>query len=93
MTPPNPFRVHVTDQILAALADSPVPLPTPEIEQRTGYGRRHGQLVYQLLTRLAAAGEVEKIGVRGMKPVYWRRLTPVTSLPPMVILPGPEESR
>ena len=83
MTPPNPFRVHVTDQILAALADSPVPLPTPEIEQRTGYGRRHGQLVYQLLTRLAADGEVEKITTPGVKPVYWRRLAPQVTLPPL----------
>lgn len=92
MTRLNPFRVHVTDQILAALADSPVPLPTPEVEQRTGYGRRHGQLVYQLLTRLAAAGEVEKVGVPGMKPVYWRRLAPVIDLPPVVVA-GPEEGR
>jgi hypothetical protein len=84
--PLSPFRVHVADQILAALAETaPMPLSTPAIQDRTGYGMRHGQLVYQLLTRLAAAGEVEKITTPGVKPVYWRRLAPLISLPPMTI--------
>jgi hypothetical protein len=82
----SPFRVHVADQILAALAETaPMPLSTPAIQDRTGYGMRHGQLVYQLLTRLAAAGEVEKITTPGVKPVYWRRLAPLISLPPMAV--------
>jgi hypothetical protein len=81
---PGPFKVHVTDQILAALAESDLPLPTPAIEDRTGYGRRHGQLVYTLLTQLARRGEVEKITAPGTKPVYWRRLTAAVSLPPVI---------
>ncbi len=46
---------------------------------------RYGQLVYTVLTRLAAAGEVEKIATPGVKPVYWRRLAPVISLPPLTV--------
>jgi hypothetical protein len=81
---PDPFKTHVADQVLAALAEAaPLPLSTPDVEQRTGYGRRHGQLVYTALTRLAASGEVEKLSAPGVKPVYWRRLTPLVSLPPM----------
>lgn len=83
---PDPFRTHVADQVLAALAEAaPMPLSTPAIEVRTGYGRRYGQLVYTVLTRLTTAGQVEKITTRGVKPVYWRRLTPVISLPPMTV--------
>ena|SRR6516162_3320133 len=82
--PLSPFKVHVADQILAALADAPpMPLSTPALQDRTGYGPRHGQLVYQLLTRLAASGEVEKITTPGVKPIYWRRLAPVIALPPL----------
>lgn len=81
---PDPFKTHVADQILAALAEAaPLPLSTPEVERRTGYGRRHGQLVYTVLTRLAASGAVEKIATSGIKPVYWRRRTPVITLPPV----------
>jgi hypothetical protein len=81
---PSPFRVHVADQVLAALAASaPKPMSTPQIQEATGYGPRYGQLVYQVLTVLLAAGEVEKLGAR--KPVFWRRLTPLVSLPPMTV--------
>jgi hypothetical protein len=81
---PSPFRVHVADQVLAALAGSaPRPMSTPQIQEATGYGPRYGQLVYQVLTCLLAAGEVEKLGAR--KPVFWRRLTPLVSLPPMTV--------
>lgn len=84
--PLAPFKVHVADQVMAALAESaPMPLSTPALQGRTGYGPRHGQLVYQMLTRLAACGEVEKISTSGVKPVYWRRLAPVTSLPPVTV--------
>ena len=83
---PDPFKMHVADQVLAALAEmTPMPLSTPAIEVRTGYGRRYGQLVYTVLPRLVAAGEVEKITTPGVKPVYWRRLTPLISLPPMTV--------
>ena len=85
---PDSFRVHVADQVLAALADAdPAPLSTPAIQDRTGYGMRYGQLVYQVLTRLAAARQVEKITAPGTKPVYWRRLAPMISLPPMTVRP------
>ena len=83
---PDPFKVHVADQVLAALAEAaPLPMSTPDVERRTGYGRRYGQLVYIVLTRLAASGVVEKIATPGVKPVYWRRLTPLVSLPPMTV--------
>jgi len=83
---PDPFKVHIADQVLAALAETaPLPLSTPAIQDRTGYGMRYGQLVYTVLTRLAAAGEVEKIATPGVKPVYWRRLAPVISLPPLTV--------
>ena len=83
---PDPFRTHVADQVLAALAEAaPLPLSTPDVEQRTGYGRRRGQLVYTVLARLAACGEVEKLAAPGVKPVYWRRLAPLVPLPPMAV--------
>jgi len=64
------FRVHVADQILAALTEAaPLPLSTGAIQDRTGYG--HG-LIYQMLTRLASAGEVEKVTPQGIKPCFWR---------------------
>jgi len=73
----GPFRVHVTDQILAALAEAaPLPLSTPAIEDRTGYGRRYGQLVYQTLIRLTSAGEAERVTPPGTKPCYWRHAQP-----------------
>ena len=82
--PQNPFKVHVANQVLAALAGSaPRPMSTPQIQEATGYGPRYGQLVYQVLTRLLASGEVEKLGAT--KPVYWRRVRPLVSLPPMAV--------
>ncbi len=82
----DPFRLHVADQVLAALAEAaPMPMSTPDVERHTGYGRRYGQLVYTVLTRLASAGEVEKIAAPGVRPVYWRRLAPQISLPPMTV--------
>jgi hypothetical protein len=80
---PDPFRTHVADQVLAALAGSSRPMSTPQVQEATGYGVRYGQLVYTVLTRLVAAGEVEKLGAT--KPVYWRRVRPLVSLPPMTV--------
>jgi hypothetical protein len=90
MTAPlNPFRVHVADQVLAALGEAaPGTLSTPAIQDRTGYGIRHGQVVYQILARLAESGEVEKVTPANARPCYWRRLTPVISLPEPTVLPG-----
>ena len=82
---PDPFRTHVTDQVLAALAEAGTPMSTPAIQYETGYGARYGQLVYTALTRLAASGDVEKITPPGGKPVYWRRLRAVISLPPVTV--------
>ena len=83
---PSSFRVHVAYQVLAMLAEAaPMPLSTPQVQDRTGYGVRYGQLVYQVLTRLAAAGQVERSATPGVKPVYWRRLTPQVSLPPLTV--------
>jgi hypothetical protein len=84
--PLNPFKVHVADQVLAALAETaPAPLSTPAIQDRTGYGIRYGQLVYQVLTRLTADGEVERATPPGVRPVCWRRLAPQISLPPLTV--------
>ncbi len=84
--PPDPFKTHVADQVLAALGEAaPMPLSTPALQQRTGYGIRHGQLVYIVLGQLAKAGEVEKITTPGVKPVFWRRLGPQVSLPPVKV--------
>jgi len=83
---PDSFKTHVADQVLAALAEAaPMPLSTPALQDRTGYGVRYGQLVYTVLARLVASGEVEKIATLGVKPVYWRRLAPQVSLPPMTV--------
>jgi hypothetical protein len=85
---PDPFRTHVADQVLAALAEAGTPMSTPAIQYETNYGMRYGQLIYNVLTRLAKVGEVEKISAPGVKPVYWRRLTPQVSLPPMTVRSG-----
>jgi hypothetical protein len=58
-------------------------MSTPQVQEATGYVVRYGQLVYTVLTRLLAAGEVEKLGAT--KPVYWRRVRPLVSLPPMTV--------
>jgi len=85
---PDPFHLHVADQILAALSDAaPTPLSTPQIQEATGYGIRHGQLTYQVLTRLAATGQVERSAAPGVKPVFWRTLATSeidpASMPPL----------
>jgi hypothetical protein len=87
---PDSFHIHVADQIMAALSDAaPMPLSTPQIQEATGYGMRHGQLTYQALTRLTAAGQVERSTAPGIKPVYWRTLATSeidpASLPPLTV--------
>ena len=67
-------NLAVTDQILAVLAESyPLPVSTHEVEERTGYGVRHGQLTYRMLQRLADHGEIEKICLPEMRSRYWRK--------------------
>jgi hypothetical protein len=90
---PDPFRTHVADQVLAALAKAGTPMSTPAIQDKTNYGVRYGQLIYNVLTRLAKAREVEKISAPGVKPVYWQRLTPLVSLPPMTVCRNPDRRR
>lgn len=74
------FHIHVGDQALAALAESDVPLATGSVEARTGYDRCYGQVVYQVLRQLERAGQVERLNP-GCRPCFWRRTTPVPSLP------------
>ena len=71
---PDPFKVHIADQVLAALAETaPLPLSTPAIQDRTGYGMRYGEIeVPQRLELLRphaqpplaalAAGEAQELG-------------------------------
>lgn len=69
----SPLSLHVTDQITAVLRDAwPLPLSTGEIERRTGYGIRYGQLTYRMLQRLASRGDAEKVTLPDMKSRYWR---------------------
>lgn len=75
-----PFRVHVADQVLAALGEAGTPLSTAQIEERTGYGKRHGQLAYQVLNSLAVAGLVKRVNP-GARPGYWQRTAPPAALP------------
>jgi hypothetical protein len=75
------FRTHVADQLLAALATSELPLTTPELQKLTGYDGRFGPLAYQVLTRLARSGDVERMTPMGIKPVCWRRTAPVLAIP------------
>jgi hypothetical protein len=67
----SPRSVHVTDQILAVLAEEwPLPVPTGVIKERTGYGARYGQLTYRMLQRLARRGRGrEDNPARHAKPV------------------------
>jgi hypothetical protein len=88
---PDPFRTHVADQVLAALAEAaPMPLSTSQVQERTGYGVRHGQLAYQLLVRLHKAGQVERSAAPDTRPVYWRSLAPVICLPPLTVCTDPD---
>jgi len=93
---PSSFRVHVADQVLAVLAEAaPMPLSTPQIQDRTGYSLRagYGALVYQVLTRLAAAGQVERSAAPGVKPVYWRTLAAPVALPPLTVCTDQDRGR
>jgi hypothetical protein len=90
---PDPFRVHVADQVLAALAEAGTPMSTPALQVATGYSPRYGQLVYNTLTRLAREGLVEKVTIGAVKPVFWRRLAPVIAMPPMDVISDQDRRR
>lgn len=82
-------NVHLTDQILALLAEqSPLPVSTPAIHDalsppcdgwpHTACRDRHVDYmaVYRILNRLARAGEVEKWSrLEDRRACYWRRLS------------------
>ena len=89
MTALTARNVHLTDQILAILADeSPLPVSTMALHARlnpvcggwphTECWDRHVDYsaVYRMLNRLARLGEVEKWPADGdRRCCYWRRLT------------------
>jgi hypothetical protein len=82
-------NVHLTDQILAVLADqSPLPVSTPAIHAalqgpcdgwpHTSCWGHHVDYtaIYRILTRLTRAGEVEKWPpTEDRRSCLWRRLT------------------
>jgi hypothetical protein len=69
----SPLRAEATGRIRAVLADAyPLPLSTGQVEERTGYGARYGQLAYRMLARLAARRDVEKICMPDARSRYWR---------------------
>ena len=73
MTRLSPLRAEATGRIRAVLADAyPLPLSTGQVEERTGYGARYGQLAYRMLQRLAARHEAEKIHLPDARSCYWR---------------------
>jgi hypothetical protein len=86
----SPRNVHVTDQILAVLASEyPLPVSTPTVEERTGYGPRYGQLTWRMLDRLTRRGEIEKITVPDMKSWYWPFVAPPQTVPRSALNAGP----
>ena len=93
MTRPSPFHVHAADQVLAALAEAGTPLSTPDLQVATGYSPRYGQLVYNTLARLEREGLVEKVTIGAVKPVFWRRLAPVITMPPMAVITDQDRRR
>jgi hypothetical protein len=69
----SPLSATVTGRIRAVLTEAyPLPVSTREVEERTGYGARYGQLAYRMLQRLAARHEAEKIRLPDARSCYWR---------------------
>jgi hypothetical protein len=69
-------NVHLTDQLLAALADEgPLPVSTSALLGKLGL-RGYQNTVLRLLNRLARLGEIEKWPPDGdRRCCYWRRLS------------------
>jgi hypothetical protein len=81
MTAMTARNVHITDQLLAVLADEPLPVPTSYLLGKLDL-RGYQNTVLRLLNRLTKRGEVEKWAPAGpllsdTKCCYWRRLSPV----------------
>jgi hypothetical protein len=79
---------------MAALADAwPGPLSTPDVQTATGYGVRYGQLVYQVLIRLARDGRVRRTSTPGVSPAYWARTAAPIALPPLTVCTDSDRRR
>jgi hypothetical protein len=77
-------NVHLTDQVLAVLAESgPLPISTKQVTEAVGLeGGFHQAEVWRVLARLAKRGEAEKIVRPEMYCRYWRLAEPaVVSTP------------
>lgn len=69
-------NVHLTDQVLAALAESGTfPLSTAEVAAKAGLDPEKPMQVqdaWRVLDRLARRNEVERIRLEGIRQTYWR---------------------
>lgn len=66
-------NVHLTDQALAVLADSPLPMSTREVARAVGVTNvAREQEVWRVLDRLDRQGLVERIRVLEALCRYWR---------------------
>lgn len=66
-------NVHLTDQALAVLADSPLPMSTREVVRALGITNvAREQEVWRVLDRLDRLGPVERIRVPEALCRYWR---------------------
>ena len=66
-------NVHLTDQALAVLADSPLPMSTREVARALGITNvAREQEVWRVLDRLDRQGLVERIKLPEALCRYWR---------------------
>jgi predicted ArsR family transcriptional regulator len=66
-------NVHLTDQALALLADSPLPMSTREVARAVGITNvAREQEAWRVLDRLARRGLVERIRLPEASCRYWR---------------------
>jgi Fe2+ or Zn2+ uptake regulation protein len=66
-------NVHLSDQALAVLADSPLPMSTREVARAVGINNvAREQEVWRVLDRLTRQGLVERIRLPGASCRYWR---------------------
>ena len=82
MTAMTAQNIHITDQLLAALADeAPLPVSTSALLGKLGL-RGYDNTVNRLLNRLAKRGQIEKWGPMGdIRCCYWRSLGEVEPKP------------
>jgi hypothetical protein len=73
MTALTARNVHLTDQTLAALAESPLPMSTREVARKVGITNvAREQEAWRVLDRLARQGLVERIRLPEATCRYWR---------------------